>query len=179
MNSLTKTILFPTSKIFSLCIFTFFLTFFIVLATFSSPLLAEKPEWTDYLHNKIIKQSYGFGATKYHIFEPADPKPEIAPVIVFIHGYTATMPMTYQGWIDHIVMQGSIVIYPIYQASPVASPKNFPSATVKAVQSAFDELLTGDHVNPDLDRFAVVGHSMGGFWLLMLGPEQKKRDYPK
>ena len=162
MNSLTRIHAFHISKIFPLFIFTLFLILFAALALSPLPLFAEEPVTADYLHNKVTKKSYGFGSTKYYLFEPADPVPDIAPVIVFIHGYTATSPTTYKGWIDHIVKQGSIVIYPVYQASPIASPKNFPSATVKAVQNAFDELFSEDHVRADLDKFAAVGHSMGG-----------------
>ena len=144
-------------------IISFFL-FISLLALTNAPttLAASRPDGADYLHNKVVKSSYGRGATKYYLFEPADPIPDMVPVVVFIHGFTATNPMTYQAWIDHIVKQGNIVIYPVYQAFMIASPRNFPEDTVTAVQNAFDELLSGDHVTPDLDKFAAVGHSMGG-----------------
>ena len=151
MSYLAKLNMSSVSKTF----FFFLLTSLITL----SPALAGG---ADYIHSKVIKNSYGFGAQKYYLFEPADPKPDMAPVIVFVHGFTATMPMTYQGWINHIVKQGNIVIYPVYQAFFISSTINFPSNTVTAVQNAMDELLTGDHVRPDLDKFATVGHSMGG-----------------
>jgi len=144
-------------------IVSFFLFISLLALTTSSPALAaSRPDGANYLHNKVVKSIYGMGATKYYLFEPADPVPDMAPVIVFIHGYTATNPFAYQGWIDHIVKQGNIVIYPVYQAFMIASPIGFPSATVTALQDAFDELLSGNHVCPDLDKFAAVGHSMGG-----------------
>jgi len=158
MRYLAKMNLSRLSKIVSFFLFISLLA----LTTASTTLATSRPDGADYLHNRVVSSSYGRGATKYYLYEPADPVPDMAPVIVFIHGFTATMPMTYKGWIDHIVKQGNIVIYPVYQAFFIASPITFPSDTVKGVQDAFDELLSGDHVSPDLDKFAVVGHSMGG-----------------
>ncbi|MEZ4892408.1 MAG: hypothetical protein R2778_05270 [Saprospiraceae bacterium] len=54
-------------------------------------------------------------ADGYWLFEPADPKPDSAEVVVFLHGYGAYNPMAYGKWIKHLVAKGNIVIYPRYQ----------------------------------------------------------------
>lgn len=127
----------------------------------SPPQPSEGPGGTDYTHNKVVKTKYGSGPSGYYIFEPDDPKPEIAPLVIFVHGFTAISPSAYGGWINHIVKKGNIVVYPIYQML-ISTTARFSSNTLGAVVEAIEELNSGDHVQPDLERFATVGHSMGG-----------------
>lgn len=116
-----------------------------------------------YKHQSVKKEFIGTGATGFWLFEPEDPKPENAPVIIFMHGWSATNPATYGAWIDHIVRRGNIVIYPLYQ-----EPDHFryPVAKVTdnamlAVMTAFDELKMPGHVKFN-GNIAIVGHSAGG-----------------
>jgi len=53
------------------------------------------PGGMDYRYAKVTKNVYGEGANQYWIFEPADPTPKSAPVIVFNHGWGATNPKVY------------------------------------------------------------------------------------
>jgi acetyl esterase/lipase len=107
-------------------------------------------------------RQYGHDAKSYWIYEPADPKPASAPVIIFLHGWSAMKPRPYEAWIDHIVRRGNIVIYPRYQDDLLTPLRSFMPNATAAIKSALRELQTGDHVRPDLDRVAMVGHSMGG-----------------
>jgi len=121
------------------------------------------PGGSNYSHANVLVQSYGEGVLQYWIFEPTDPKPATAPIIVFNHGWGAMVPFWYQNWITHIVKRGNIVVYPRYQQS--WSPygfSHFYSNAITAVKNALNELDQGDHVKPELDHFAIVGHSMGG-----------------
>ncbi len=120
------------------------------------------PGGSDYLHNEVIKNRYNWGAHQYWIFEPGDPKPESAPLIVFNHGWSAIFPIIYKEWIYHIVKKGNIVVYPRYQFGLYFGFKNFYSNAVQAVKDALIELQNGNHVFPELDKFAIVGHSLGG-----------------
>ena len=154
------------SKFLMRQIFSFFLlTSFIILITvpgvsaLDQPL--EGPGGADYLHENVISNSYGFGAEKYYLFEPDEPKPDIAPLIVFGHGLYATAPRFYGVWIDHLVKKGNIVVYPVYQGMLPAFPM-YSSNAVNSVLDAIEVLQSEDHVRPDLDKFAVVGHSCGG-----------------
>jgi len=137
-----------------------------IIANFGDPTPpgqpASGPGGSDYAHNKVIITRYKWGAKQYWIFEPDDPKPETAPLIVFNHGWSAIFPVTYQEWIYHIVKKGNIVVFPRYQFGIYFGFKNFYSNALQAVKDAIVELENGNHVKPDLDKFAIVGHSLGG-----------------
>ncbi|MFW6121074.1 MAG: prolyl oligopeptidase family serine peptidase, partial [Petrotogales bacterium] len=120
------------------------------------------PGGANYSHREVIKNRYGRGAKQYWIFEPAEPQPETAPLIVFNHGWGAIHPRFYRAWIDHIVKRGNIVVYPRYQRGLFIGFRFFSSNSIHAVKSAINELENGEHVVPDLDKFAITGHSLGG-----------------
>ena len=118
------------------------------------------PGGSNYSHAGVIVQRYGVGVLQYWIFEPTDPKPATAPLIVFNHGYGAMFPFWYQTWINHIVKRGNIVVYPRYQQTWLPlGVFHFYSNAITAVKNALNELEQGDHVKPELDHFAIVGHS--------------------
>src|SRR4029077_1979061 len=62
----------------------------------------------------VQRDDYGTGSTEFWIYSP-QPLPAPAPVIVFMHGNTAIVPLPYEAWIEHMVQRGNIVIYPRYQ----------------------------------------------------------------
>jgi len=120
------------------------------------------PGGSDYLHTGVKKSSYRWGPKQFWIFEPNSPKPESAPLIAFIHGYYAMFPFYYQTWINHIVKKGNIVVYPRYQMGFILGYWNYHKNAVNAIKDAINILNNGDHVKPEIDKFAVVGHSLGG-----------------
>jgi len=121
------------------------------------------PGGRDVTHAKVNAQFHGSGAQAYWLFEPAQPAPAQAPLIVFNHGWGAMDPRAYKAWIDHIVERGNIVVYPVYQDSLRTEVKDFTPNAIAAVHDAIRTLQDEPgHVKPQLDRFAIVGHSMGG-----------------
>ncbi|MGC9516874.1 MAG: alpha/beta hydrolase family protein [Methanomicrobiales archaeon] len=120
------------------------------------------PGGSNYSHTKVLSYTYGEGAKQYWIFEPGSPKPNSAPVIVFNHGWTAMNPIFYQAWIDHLVKKGNIVIYPRYQTSIFTNSDEFTPNVIWSVKDAFNRLKSSEHVKPEVDNFALVGHSVGG-----------------
>jgi dienelactone hydrolase len=106
--------------------------------------------------------TYGEGSTQYWIFEPDIPKPTSAPVVVFNHGWLATTPTFYQAWINHLVKQGYIVIYPRYQEDFTTPSDYFTPNAFNSTLEALRVLETRDHVRPLRDQWALVGHSAGG-----------------
>jgi len=111
----------------------------------------------------VTAQSRGLGPQAYWLFEPANPTPKQAPLIVFNHGWGAMDPRVYKAWIDHIVERGNIVVYPLYQDSLRTPVKDFTPNAVAAVLDAIRTLQSEPgHVKPQLEKFALVGHSMGG-----------------
>jgi predicted alpha/beta hydrolase family esterase len=102
----------------------------------------------------------------YWLFVPTDPLPgtpragEVLPLVIFVHGYTATIPDLYLAWIEHLVRRGAVVLYTEYQG-----PTYRESAWRQTLQDDVrDSLETLEHegVPVDLTRVAVVGHSLGG-----------------
>ncbi|MDR3639364.1 MAG: alpha/beta hydrolase fold domain-containing protein [Isosphaeraceae bacterium] len=116
-----------------------------------------------YPHRTVKRVEIGSGARSYWLFEPADPKPERAPVVVFNHGWFAVNPGVYGAWIEHLVRSGRIVIFPRYQNDVATKPVEFLDNALAAIRDAFVVLETSPkHVKPDRSRFALVGHSAGG-----------------
>ncbi len=116
-----------------------------------------------YPHKALRRHEFGVGARSYWIYEPAEPTPAVAPVIVFHHGWLAVNPAAYGAWIDHLVRRGQVVIFPRYQLDVATRPDDFLPNALAAVRDAFDVLETSPkHIRPDRERFALVGHSAGG-----------------
>lgn len=122
------------------------------------------PGGSEYRHAAVTKNHYGEGAEGYWLFEPSEPVPASASVIVFLHGWSGTNPRSYGAWIEHVVRRGNIVVYPTYQepGSFRYPPDRITANAIQAVRDAIARLQSGGHVRPELDRFAMVGHSAGG-----------------
>ncbi len=129
----------------------------------------DGPGGCDYKHAAVSESKHGSGGTEYHLFEPAQPAPESAPVIVFLHGWTAIDPWLYGAWINHLVRRGNIVIHARYQESALTPMEQFTPNTLTAVKAALVELAKPGHVKPDTARFAIAGHSVGGLLTANLG----------
>jgi acetyl esterase/lipase len=127
------------------------------------PQPASGPGGKQYAHASVTKNRYGKGGQEYWVFEPDAPKPATAPVVVLLHGWGGMNPMYYGAWIDHLVKRGNIVIYPRYQASLLTPIQEFTPNTIAAIKDALARLQTEpEHIKPDLNKFATVGHSVGG-----------------
>lgn len=146
------------------CIAGFYATTVAFAATPAPPSQpASGPGGADYRHSEVVASSHGAGATQFWLFEPAGPTPKTAPVVVFSHGWGGVDPAPYRAWIDHIVRRSNIVIYPRYQADNRTPPREFTPNAIAAVRAAFELLKRGPgRISPDIGRFALVGHSIGG-----------------
>jgi acetyl esterase/lipase len=143
---------------------------------------ANGPGGKQYSHNSVTKQRFGTGGKEYWIFEPDAPKPrgKTAPVIVFMHGWGGVNPMYYGAWIEHLVRRGNIVIYPRYQSGLLTRVEEFTPNTVDALKDALQRLQKdSQHVQPDLSKFSVVGHSMGGLLAANLAALASESGLPK
>lgn len=129
--------------------------------TFQQP--PTGPGSATYQHDSVILYNYAAKADGFWLFEPAQPRPEKADIIIFIHGYGGYNPMIYGQWIRHLVRQGNVVIYPRYQKTVLRPrPKKFSKNVVAAIHQALDTLRSEQHIHPVLDNFSIVGHSYGG-----------------
>ncbi|MFH0889108.1 MAG: alpha/beta hydrolase [Planctomycetota bacterium] len=120
------------------------------------------PGGTNYSHSGVMENVYGEGDDQYWIFEPMSPTLKSAPLIVFNHGWGGMNPKIYGAWIEHLVKKGNIVVFPRYQADLQTQPKLFIPNAINAIKDAIKRLQGEGHISPELDRFGMVGHSMGG-----------------
>lgn len=140
----------------------------------------DGPGGAAYIHQSVAFFDAATRADGYWLFEPADPKPDSAEVIVFLHGYGAYNPMAYGKWIKHLVAKGNIVIYPRYQKNLVwPRPNGFPDNAAKGIRDAIKELQKEGRVKPRLDKVAYIGHSYGGVTAAYLGTHWQKMGVPK
>ncbi len=138
------------------------------------------PGGAEYSHRSVAFYDGAAKADGFWLFEPADPKPDSANVVVFMHGYGAYNPMTYGKWIKHLVAKGNIVIYPRYQKNLlVPRPDAFPDNAAKGIRDALALLQTGDHVRPRTQKVAYIGHSYGGVITANLGIHWKTLQIPQ
>ena len=102
----------------------------------------------------------------YWLFVPSDPLSgttpagELLPLVIFVHGYTATTPDLYLAWVEHLVRRGAVVLYAEYQG-PTYSESAWRQTLLDDVRNAL-ATLEREAVPVDLTRVAVVGHSLGG-----------------
>ncbi len=116
-----------------------------------------------YAHEEVSFLDFAEKQDGYYLMMPKDPIPKEAPVVVFLHGYSAYNPTVYGKWIDHIVKQGNIVIFPRYQLNIlVPSPAKFVPNTVTAVKDALKRLEQKGYVKASDAPMLYVGHSFGG-----------------
>jgi dienelactone hydrolase len=133
-----------------------------------------------YPHKSIKKQELGNGARSYWLFEPAEPTPALAPVVVLNHGWLGVNPASYGAWISHLTRSGSIVIFPRYQADAITKPSEFLPNAVSAVNDALDVLdAAPGHVRPDRNRFVLMGHSAGGNLAALMAASAAESRLPK
>ena len=123
---------------------------------------AGGPGGSAYVHQTVVFTDHADDPDGYWLFTPADPVPDTAQVLVFLHGYGGYNPMIYGGWIDHLVKRGHVVIYPRYQKDMWhPRPSQFAPNSAKAIRDALGYLQTTNTVI-DTSHFSIVGHSYGG-----------------
>ncbi len=115
----------------------------------------ERPGYRETALASGLATPIGEGADRVWILTP---NVEAKNIVVFIHGWTATLPFQWhQPWLEHLMEQGSIVIFPQYQPGS-AGDLQFPTvdALEAGLKAGFDYL--GDMPLP----VVVAGFSHGG-----------------
>lgn len=149
-------------------------------APFGPPQPLVGPGSTQYAHDSVRLSSFAEKSDGYWLFEPTYPKPDSAPVVIFIHGYGALNPMAYGGWIRHLVRRGNIVIYPRYQKNLLfPGPGKFDEHIARAIRQAHITLQDTGRVHPQWDQLLMIGHSYGGTMTAYFAARYKAYGLPK
>jgi alpha-beta hydrolase superfamily lysophospholipase len=126
-------------------------------------------------HAGVRRTELGDASGTVTIFEPARPAPARAPVAVFTQGVS---PAAYQGWIDHLVGRGSIVIF---QDRPYrgVSLQERRVGSAAGLRAALRLLTRPGHARPQLDAVVLVGHSIGAIIAAQLAADAASQRLPQ
>jgi pimeloyl-ACP methyl ester carboxylesterase len=135
-----------------------------------SPEDIPAPTSTEYPHALVKESVFDAGTGKeYRLFEPDGPPLLTAPVVVFLHGWGGMEPLYYRPWIDHLTRRGNVVLWVRYQESLLTLSFEFVPNMLAAVKAGLARLEQDPaRPKPELDKVAVVGHSMGGVLTMTL-----------
>ncbi|HEY9070722.1 MAG TPA: alpha/beta hydrolase [Candidatus Ozemobacteraceae bacterium] len=139
---------------------------------------ATGPGGKAYPHAGFRITQLGVSEERFVIYEPANPSPASAPLIVFLHGWLASDPGYYIGWIEHLCRRGNTVIFPFYQGSG-AHLSEYTANAVRSVKEALTVLYSGGHAEPDRDRVALIGHECGGAIAMNIAASAKYFKLPR
>ena len=141
------------------------------------------PGGKDYKHNNVLLVSKDQEADGFALFIPDEPKPDTADVVVFLHGLAQVNPKMYGGWIEHLVRKGNIVIYPRYEV-PLTPKGQFEANAVAGIKNGLSELKArcenqSTCVKPNLENFALIGHSYGAALAANITVRAREHDLSK
>jgi hypothetical protein len=106
----------------------------------------------------VSLSSYGEGTGRYWVYEPAEPRPDSAPVVVYLHGFGVFEPSLYDAQLRHLSRKGYVVVFPLYGYFDLES---YEADARAAIAAALVELETGpEHVRPN-GQLAYAAHSLG------------------
>lgn len=120
------------------------------------------PGGMDYIHGGVTEYFTDNGSESYWIYQPAQPAPDSADLVIFNHGRGQINPMVHAEWITHLVKKGNIVVYPKYQDDLNTPSDSFVYYAVEGIKAAIAEMQNPSYVQPRLNNFAMIGHSYGG-----------------
>jgi acetyl esterase/lipase len=112
----------------------------------------------------------GRGVRSAIVVRPRPARPA-APVVVFLHGWTAVDPAPYAPWLRHLVAGGATVVYPAYQQVPFLDVRT-PLRNVRAaLRTALARI--GRH-----GPLVAAGHSAGGALAADLAASARRTGLP-
>jgi predicted alpha/beta hydrolase family esterase len=114
-----------------------------------------------YSQKGFTMKEFGKASNKYWIIIPETKQPLNQNIVVFLHGYGASNPACYGGWIDEIIKANYIVLFPKFQSGTWLPKTNkFEKRVDKTIELSIDYLKNAFGFDkPDL---IFVSHSIGG-----------------
>lgn len=131
-----------------------------------------------------IESDHAYGLDRYgkddgyYVFFPKEQEKEIRSVVFFVHGYGALNPMIFGEWLEHLIKNGNIVIYPRYQKNLIspATTKFTPNAA-EALKGALKD-IKGAGIQLESLPLVFFGHSFGGVIVSNLAAQADEYDVP-
>ena len=103
------------------------------------------------------------GANSVYIFAPTKTdSSNTLPITIFMHGYNGYQPELYGGWINNLVQQNSVVIFPVYQNSLLDVPANYYDHSITEIHLALTVLQQDTFPKTDTTKAIYIAHSLGG-----------------
>ncbi len=125
-------------------------------------------------HGAVLVLAHGDGARRVYVFLPQSPALSgPVPVVFFHHGWQGMDPLNYGALIDHLVREGNVVIYPVYQQSAATSPQGIVETASLADRQGV-QIMEAENLTPDRRKILYLGYSMGAAISLdlALGPNR-------
>ena len=120
------------------------------------------PGGRDYPHGGFTSWESGiFPHERYIVFEPANPAPPKAGVVLLIHDLTNPSPHYYMGQIRHFCRKGWIVLFPYYQGTDQPT-KHYLFNIIRSVKAFLQRSFERNQMQADHTKFAIFGHGSGG-----------------
>jgi pimeloyl-ACP methyl ester carboxylesterase len=110
---------------------------------------------TEERRGDLVYATGGEGPARVTVIRRADADGPL-PVVLFLHGWGATEPRFYRGWLEHLARAGNAVIYPRYQDSVAEPPTQVLGNALVGVRIALGA------IDSDRASLVVAGHSAGG-----------------
>ncbi|MDX1942045.1 MAG: alpha/beta fold hydrolase, partial [Saprospiraceae bacterium] len=121
-------------------------------------------------NSDIQIEEFGKGAAKYWLIYNALDTNSKQRLIVFLHGYGASNPACYGGWIRHLVESGEVILFPKFQQGTfLPKPNKIERLVHESVESSLN-YLKNKH-NTVFDEIIFIGHSIGGIIAANLADE--------
>ncbi|OQX09659.1 MAG: hypothetical protein BWK76_21920 [Desulfobulbaceae bacterium A2] len=112
-------------------------------------------------HAEVRVLAVGEGADRAYAFIPAAPHPGRAPLVLFLHGWLGVSPKNFGALIDHLVLRGAVVIYPVYQTPPQTQPRQVTDLAAGATRAALAAVEASYPSLVDRGKVLYYGYSMG------------------
>lgn len=124
------------------------------------------PGGSNYTHGGVTQYRYADNGNgeDFWLYEPNNPTPDSANVVVFIHGLGMVNPKYYGAFITHLVRKGNIVIAPRYQKDLNLGTgiSVYNDSCAKGIKKALDTIQQPGHVKGRVQNYFILGHSVGG-----------------
>ncbi len=84
---------------------------------------------------------------------------------------------SYGAWIDHLVRQGWLVLFPRFQEVNRTKPSDAPATAASLVKAALGEVADDKEAKPDLSRVAMIGHRGARRWPWTSPPARRRTGF--